>query len=94
MSAMKRRQINYIKEWANRKTRKPLIIRGARQVGKTTLVRLACKEMGLTLIELNMEDPQGVFTTAISKRSTQGIPGHCFEQSLAFNRSAQTPLFL
>jgi len=55
---MKRRQLAYIKEWANRKTRKPLIIRGARQVGKTTLVHLACKEMGLKLIELNMEDPQ------------------------------------
>ena len=55
---MKRRQLNYIKEWVNRSTRKPLIIRGARQVGKTTLVRLACKEMGLELVELNMEDPQ------------------------------------
>ena len=55
---MRRRQLDYIKEWANRKTRKPLIIRGARQVGKTTLVQLACKEMGLELIELNMEDPQ------------------------------------
>jgi predicted AAA+ superfamily ATPase len=51
---MKRRQLDYIKEWANRKTRRPLIIRGARQVGKTTLVQLACKEMGLELIELNM----------------------------------------
>jgi len=55
---MKRRQLDYIKEWAYRKTRKPLIIRGARQVGKTTLVHLACKEMGLELIELNMEDSQ------------------------------------
>lgn len=55
---MKRRQQEYIKEWSNRKTRKPLVIRGARQVGKTTLVRLACKEIGLRLIELNMEDPQ------------------------------------
>lgn len=55
---MKRHQLGYIKEWMNRKTRKPLIIRGARQVGKTTLVRLACEEMGMELIELNMEDPQ------------------------------------
>lgn len=55
---MKRRQLEYIKEWIRRKTRKPLIIRGARQVGKTTLVRLACEEIGLQLIEVNMEDPQ------------------------------------
>ncbi len=55
---MKRQQLNYIKEWADRKSRKPLIIRGARQVGKTTLVKLACEEMGLELVEINMEDPQ------------------------------------
>ena len=54
---MQRRQSDYIKEWINRKTRKPLIIRGARQVGKTTLVRLVCEEVGMRLIEVNMEDP-------------------------------------
>ena len=53
---MKRRQLTFIESWSNRKTRKPLIIRGARQVGKTTLVRLACIEIGLELVELNMED--------------------------------------
>lgn len=55
---MQRKQLEFIKSWAKRKTRKPLIIRGARQVGKTTLVRLACAEMDLELIELNMEDVQ------------------------------------
>lgn len=55
---MQRRQSDYIKEWINRRTRKPLIIRGARQVGKTTLVRLVCEETGMRLIEVNMEDPQ------------------------------------
>ena len=55
---MQRRQSDYIKKWINRRTRKPLIIRGARQVGKTTLVRLVCEESGMRLIEVNMEDPQ------------------------------------
>ncbi len=55
---MHRSQIDYIKTWAFRHTRKPLIIRGARQVGKTTLVHLACEALGLKLIELNMEDKQ------------------------------------
>lgn len=37
--------------------RKPMLIRGARQVGKTTLVRMLAKRLGLQLIELNMEKP-------------------------------------
>ena len=55
---MHRKHLNYIKDWATRRNRKPLIIRGARQVGKTTLVRLACKELALELVEVNMEYPQ------------------------------------
>ena len=30
---------SYLKEWALRPTRKPLLLRGARQVGKSTAVR-------------------------------------------------------
>ena len=36
---LKRREIAYLEEWAARRGRKPLVIRGARQVGKSTLVR-------------------------------------------------------
>ncbi len=35
---IKRKALDYLKEWKNRTTRKPLIVRGARQVGKTSLV--------------------------------------------------------
>jgi len=35
---MKRFAETYLLEWKNRKRRKPLIIRGARQTGKTYLV--------------------------------------------------------
>ena len=69
---MKRHQLAYIKEWMNRATRKPLIIRGARQVGKTTLVRLACEEMGVELIELNMEDPQD-FSALLSQNDPHKV---------------------
>lgn len=34
----KRHALSYLKEWRVRKNRKPLLLRGARQVGKTTLV--------------------------------------------------------
>lgn len=36
---MERLAFSHLKEWKNRKDRKPLIIRGARQVGKTWLMR-------------------------------------------------------
>lgn len=41
---MKRSAINFLREWKNRSDRKPLIIRGARQVGKTWIM----KEFGRT----------------------------------------------
>jgi len=48
------------KLWFERKSgRKPLLIRGARQTGKTTAIRMFAKQRGLTLIELNMEKKWG-----------------------------------
>ncbi|MBF0359866.1 MAG: ATP-binding protein [Oligoflexia bacterium] len=44
-----------LKKWYKKKDRMPLIIRGARQVGKTALVRLFAKGEDLDLIELNLE---------------------------------------
>jgi predicted AAA+ superfamily ATPase len=43
--------------WYNnkKKNRKPLILRGARQVGKSTLVRNWCKKNKFNLIEINLE---------------------------------------
>ncbi|MCX7114821.1 MAG: AAA family ATPase [Gammaproteobacteria bacterium] len=45
----------YLTTWMTRKERKPLVIRGARQVGKTWLVREFAEKAGLTLIEINFE---------------------------------------
>lgn len=44
-----------LSNWSNSRYRKPLIIRGARQVGKSTLVRQFAKNKGLTLHEVNLE---------------------------------------
>ena len=41
--------------WLKSKNRKPLVLRGARQVGKTWLVRDFAHRHGLYLIELNLE---------------------------------------
>jgi predicted AAA+ superfamily ATPase len=35
---MKREIIQYLEEWKNRSDRNPLILRGARQVGKTYII--------------------------------------------------------
>lgn len=52
---MRRTLINYLQLWLNSPDRKPLILRGARQVGKTWLVRHLAKISGKQLIELNFE---------------------------------------
>ncbi|MBF0199289.1 MAG: ATP-binding protein [Planctomycetes bacterium] len=52
---MKRKQLARLNHWFCKKRRKPLILRGARQVGKSTLVRLFAEEQGLDLIEINLE---------------------------------------
>jgi len=52
---MKREAIKDLKSWLKDKYKKPLILRGARQVGKSTLVHLFCQEEKLDLIEINLE---------------------------------------
>jgi len=43
-------------EWSEKKDRKPLVLRGARQVGKTSVVKMFAKEFD-TFIDLNLEKP-------------------------------------
>ena len=52
---MKRSLQTNLTTWFNSQKRKPLVLRGARQVGKSSLVRLFAKEMGLELDEINLE---------------------------------------
>jgi len=46
---------NSLSAWYRKKRRKPLVIRGARQVGKSTLVRRFAEKNGLVLNEINLE---------------------------------------
>ena len=52
---MFRQSLNHLQIWKDRKNRKPLIIRGARQVGKTYLVRDFAKTYFQHLIEINFD---------------------------------------
>lgn len=55
---MKRIAFEKLKSWKSDPYRRPLILRGARRVGKSTLVRLFCEEENLDLIEFNFEIEQ------------------------------------
>jgi len=48
--------MGFLEEWKASKGRKPLVIRGARQVGKTTLIKEFAKQYDVFL-ELNLEKP-------------------------------------
>ena len=50
-----RKELAYLADWAARPSRKPLIIRGARQVGKSTLVRQFAQSSDLSLLAINFE---------------------------------------
>jgi len=52
---MKRAAEQHLKKWIENEQRKPLVIRGARQVGKSTLVRQFAEESKLILNEINLE---------------------------------------
>ena len=52
---MKRFAANELENWLKNKNRKPMVLRGARQVGKTWLVRDLAKRQKLKLVELNFE---------------------------------------
>lgn len=52
---MKRELSNDLQQWLHSENRKPLVLRGARQVGKTWLVRDLAQQNNLQLLELNFE---------------------------------------
>lgn len=52
---MKRAALKDLANWLRNPYRKPLILRGARQVGKSTLVHLFSEDEELDLIEVNLE---------------------------------------
>jgi predicted AAA+ superfamily ATPase len=55
----------YLNNWYQKRNRKPLVLRGARQVGKSTLVRHFAAQKGLILNEINLE--QNLYLNEIFK---------------------------
>ena len=71
---IERNLLENLRAWSRRRNRKPLVIRGARQVGKTTLVKEFSKEFD-TFIMLNLEREADakIFETASSVRQIMDI---------------------
>ena len=56
---LRRKIDDYLKEWKNSEERKPLIIKGARQIGKTESIRKFAEENYTSVIEINfVEKPK------------------------------------
>ena len=62
----------FLDDWIQEVDRLPLIVRGARQVGKTWIVRELAKRHNFTLIELNFED-NPVLKTLFASNEPQQI---------------------
>lgn len=52
---MDRKSGQYLAQWIRSRRRKPIVLRGARQVGKSTLVRLFADQQKLALNQINLE---------------------------------------
>ena len=75
---MHRHQIEHLQRWLHSVRRKPLVIRGARQVGKSTLVELFCEAAGLDLVAVNLErhpDLAGAFAESNDPASLLNLVG-------------------
>ena len=68
---MNRKIVSDLQHWFQRKARKPLLLRGARQGGKATAVRLFCAQNKIPLLEINLEKNRSldaVFATLNMKK--------------------------
>ncbi|MBI4858834.1 MAG: ATP-binding protein [Candidatus Riflebacteria bacterium] len=54
-SKLERQALEPLRAWSRREERKPLLLRGARQVGKSFLVRMLAEAEQLDLLEANLE---------------------------------------
>lgn len=76
---MKRKEEQYLNNWLKNSHRKPLIIRGARQTGKSTLARLFARNSNLEIVELNFEENyqfKEIFSTNDVKKIIKSLEIH------------------
>lgn len=77
----KRIALKYLRYWAQKEERKPLVLRGARQVGKTTLVRLFAEEFE-HYIYLNLEEKENAALFAADSSFEDLLSGVFFKANV------------
>ncbi len=85
--------IDYLRQWAVKEERKPLVLRGARQVGKTTLVELFAKEFD-TYIYLNLEEKENAELFAADYSFEDLLAGIFFKANVSQDRYKRTLIFI
>ena len=70
---MKRLTVDILNHWIQDKHRQPLVLRGARQVGKTWLIRELAKQRNLHLIEINFERSGSEVTGIFREKSPRAV---------------------
>jgi len=81
-----------LKEWASNPHRKPLILRGARQVGKTTVVEEFSREFD-NYIHLNLERPGDARLFTESDTVSEIMQVVSFRQNISIEKG-RTLLFI
>ncbi len=88
-----RTAIKYLRQWASKEERKPLVLRGARQVGKTTLVALFAKEFD-TYIYMNLEEKENRYLFSEDYPFEDLLAGICFKANVPQDAGGRTLLFI
>ncbi len=85
--------IRYLRQWAEKDERKPLVLRGARQVGKTTLVKLFAKEFD-TYIYMNLEEKENAELFAADNSFEDLLAGIFFKANVLQDSGKRTLVFI
>lgn len=85
--------IRHLRHWAEKEERKPLVLRGARQVGKTTLVELFAKEFD-TYIYLNLEEQENAALFAADYSFDDLLAGIFFKANKMQGENRRTLIFI
>ena len=82
----------YLYEWAQKEERKPLVLRGARQVGKTTLVKMFAADFD-HYIYLNLEEKEDAELFAADSSFYDLLGGIFFKANIPID-SSRTLIFI
>ncbi len=88
-----RQLIDNLTEWSKRENHKPLVLRGARQVGKTTLIDEFSKQYDC-YIKLNLEQSADAMAFSISDNVSEIFQYLCLQRKIVVDKNKRTLLFI